>query len=416
MISLYLLLPLTYIVLDIALFSVAGFAVSPPIIVLPLLFISNIRIDRNIFIFTFSLGILLFVINASLGDHVSLKEFGRSSALYLYATFIISWSLSVVRFRISSKLVSSLIKSLICIQIIVVSLGLLQFLELAILKTTKLTSFLQPYLTTSSNFFLEYLSFGGLRANSFYTEPSVFGVTLVSIWLSLEVLISKSEFRSSSKLRLISNALTAIGILCSQSFFAIPIYLVLAFFVYNFHVKTLQLVSFRAKYSDMTLLSISILLTTIFAVIFRDYLAKRVLSLFEEGSSLHYRLVGLFNPTIDSLTDISSMPGLGSTPDYLGSYELINDAAVGNTFDNGLYLIVAYFSWFTLIPFSFYIYMFFFRAKSGFDIKSRSAHETRVIAAVKFFPLISLSVTGAIFSPGFVFLSVTPYLFSKMKA
>ncbi|EON4975950.1 putative colanic acid polymerase WcaD, partial [Escherichia coli] len=64
-----------------------------------------------------------------------------------------------------------------------------------------------------------------------------------------------------------------------------------------------------------------------------------------EGSSSYYRIVGPLVMVGYSLTHIDGVVRFGSLYEYVASFGIFNGADVGKTIDNGLYLLIIYFSW-----------------------------------------------------------------------
>ncbi|MCL7666995.1 putative colanic acid polymerase WcaD, partial [Klebsiella pneumoniae] len=65
-----------------------------------------------------------------------------------------------------------------------------------------------------------------------------------------------------------------------------------------------------------------------------------------EGSLSYYRIVGPLVMVGYSLTHIDGVVRFGSLYEYVASFGIFNGADVGKTIDNGLYLLIIYFSWF----------------------------------------------------------------------
>lgn len=61
--------------------------------------------------------------------------------------------------------------------------------------------------------------------------------------------------------------------------------------------------------------------------------------------SSYYRIVGPLVMVGYSLTHIDGVVRFGSLYEYVASFGIFNGADVGKTIDNGLYLLIIYFSW-----------------------------------------------------------------------
>ncbi len=57
-----------------------------------------------------------------------------------------------------------------------------------------------------------------------------------------------------------------------------------------------------------------------------------------------------------SLTNIDGVVRFGSLYEYVASFGIFNGADVGKTIDNGLYLLIIYFSWFAVILTGWYLF------------------------------------------------------------
>lgn len=79
-------------------------------------------------------------------------------------------------------------------------------------------------------------------------------------------------------------------------------------------------------------------------VIAFPYISTRLGDLGTEGSSSYYRIVGPLVMVGYSLTHIDGVVRFGSLYEYVASFGIFNGADVGKTIDNGLYLLIIYFS------------------------------------------------------------------------
>ena len=83
-------------------------------------------------------------------------------------------------------------------------------------------------------------------------------------------------------------------------------------------------------------------------VIAFPYISTRLGDLGTEGSSSYYRIVGPLVMVGYSLTHIDGVVRFGSLYEYVASFGIFNGADVGKTIDNGLYLLIIYFSRFAV--------------------------------------------------------------------
>ena len=75
-----------------------------------------------------------------------------------------------------------------------------------------------------------------------------------------------------------------------------------------------------------------------------------------EGSSSYYRIIGPLVMVGYSLTHIDGVVRFGSLYEYVASFGIFNGADVGKTIDNGLYLLIIYFSWFAVLLTLWYLF------------------------------------------------------------
>lgn len=89
---------------------------------------------------------------------------------------------------------------------------------------------------------------------------------------------------------------------------------------------------------------VSLTLFLVGVIIAFPYIATRLGDLGTEGSSSYYRIVGPLVMVGYSLTHIDGVVRFGSLYEYVASFGIFNGADVGKTIDNGLYLLIIYFS------------------------------------------------------------------------
>ncbi|VFR99726.1 putative colanic acid polymerase [Salmonella enterica subsp. enterica serovar Typhimurium] len=94
---------------------------------------------------------------------------------------------------------------------------------------------------------------------------------------------------------------------------------------------------------------VSLTLFLVGVIIAFPYIATRLGDLGTEGSSSYYRIVGPLVMVGYSLTHIDGVVRFGSLYEYVASFGIFNGADVGKTIDNGLYLLIIYFSWFAVL-------------------------------------------------------------------
>jgi len=137
------------------------------------------------------------------------------------------------------------------------------------------------------------------------------------------------------------------------------------------------------------------------------YIATRIGDLGTEGSSSYYRIIGPLVMVGYSLTHIDGVVRFGSLYEYVASFGIFNGADVGKTIDNGLYLLIIYFSWLAIILSGWYLW----------KVVKMMAHafgdNPNFRVQLWLFTPISLFFTGSIFSPEYAFLIVCPFILRK---
>jgi hypothetical protein len=97
----------------------------------------------------------------------------------------------------------------------------------------------------------------------------------------------------------------------------------------------------------------------------------------------------------------------GSLYEYVASFGIFNGADVGKTIDNGLYLLIIYFSWFAVLLTLWYLFKVF-----KMTINAFGDNQNFRVQLYLFTP-VSLFFTGSIFSPEYAFLIVCPFILRK---
>lgn len=108
-----------------------------------------------------------------------------------------------------------------------------------------------------------------------------------------------------------------------------------------------------------------------------------------------------------SLTNIDGIVRFGSLYEYVASFGIFNGADVGKTIDNGLYLLIIYFSWFAVILTAWYM------INVGKMTINAFGNNRNFRVQLFLFTPISLFFTGSIFSPEYAFLIVCPFILRK---
>lgn len=108
-----------------------------------------------------------------------------------------------------------------------------------------------------------------------------------------------------------------------------------------------------------------------------------------------------------SLTHIDGVVRFGSLYEYVASFGIFNGADVGKTIDNGLYLLIIYFSWFAV-----FLSLWYMGKVIKMMINAFGDNRNFRVQLYLFTP-VSLFFTGSIFSPEYAFLIVCPFILRK---
>lgn len=108
-----------------------------------------------------------------------------------------------------------------------------------------------------------------------------------------------------------------------------------------------------------------------------------------------------------SLLNVDGVVRFGSLYEYVASFGIFNGADVGKTIDNGLYLLIIYFSWFAVILALWYMGKVMKKMINAFG-----DNQNYRVQLYLFTPL-SLFFTGSVFSPEYAFLIVCPFILRK---
>ena len=190
------------------------------------------------------------------------------------------------------------------------------------------------------------------------------------------------------------------GIILSGSFSGVMTFIL--FYLLEWAFQYLNKEAIKKKL-PLALISLAVFLV---GVAF-PYISTRLGDLGTEGSSSYYRIVGPLVMVGYSLTHIDGVVRFGSLYEYVASFGIFNGADVGKTIDNGLYLLIIYFSWFAV---------FLSRWYMGKVIKmmiNAFGDNRNFRVQLYLFTPVSLFFTGSIFSPEYAFLIVCPFILRK---
>ncbi|EDZ4555409.1 putative colanic acid polymerase WcaD, partial [Salmonella enterica] len=199
-----------------------------------------------------------------------------------------------------------------------------------------------------------------------------------------------------------SDAMILVGIILSGSFSGVMTFIL--FYLLEWAFQYLNKDAIKKK---LPLALVSLTLFLIGVIIAFPYIATRLGDLGTEGSSSYYRIVGPLVMVGYSLTHIDGVVRFGSLYEYVASFGIFNGADVGKTIDNGLYLLIIYFSWFAVLMTLWYMGKVLKMALNAFG----DNRNFRV--QLYLFTPVSLFFTGSIFSPEYAFLIVCPFILRK---
>ena len=226
-----------------------------------------------------------------------------------------------------------------------------------------------------------------------YFEPAFFALALISIWLSIKQFGIKTPK---------TDAMILAGIVLSGSFSGVMTFIL--FYLLEWAFQYLNKDAIKKK------LPLAIISLTVFivGVIFAfPYISERLGDLGTEGSSSYYRIIGPLVMVGYSLTHIDGVVRFGSLYEYVASFGIFNGADVGKTIDNGLYLLIIYFSWFAVLLTLWYLFKVFKMMINAFGDNQNFRVQLYL------FTPVSLFFTGSIFSPEYAFLIVCPFILRK---
>ncbi|MFV0264625.1 MAG: colanic acid polymerase WcaD [Kluyvera sp.] len=390
----YLLLPLIYLLVNVKL---AQLGESFPITIvtfLPLLLLLFVeRINLKKLMIALGLGVGLTLFNYLFGQSLDPSKYVTSTMLFVYIVIIIGmvWS---IRFKtISPHNHHKILRFFYVVITLVVALAALEMAQIILTGGSSLISTISKYLIYSNSYVLNFIKFGGKRTTALYFEPAFFALALISIWLCIKQFGIKTPK---------SDAMILAGIILSGSFSG-----VMTFILFYLLEWAFQYLNKEAIKKKLPLAIISLGAFFIGLVFAFPYISERLGDLGTEGSSSYYRIIGPLVMVGYSLTSIDGVVRFGSLYEYVASFGIFNGADVGKTIDNGLYLLMIYFSWFAVILTAGYLYYVFKMFINAFGNNRNFAVQLYL------FTPISLFFTGSIFSPEYAFLIVCPFILRK---
>ena len=390
----YLALPLIYLLVNVKL---AQLGESFPITVatfLPLLLLLYVdKINLKKLMIALGVGAGLTVFNYIFGTSLNAGKYVTSTLLFIYLVIIIGmvWS---IRFKtISPHNHRKLLRFFYLVVGFVVTLAALEMAQIILTGGSSLMEIISKYLIYSNSYVLNFIKFGGKRTTAMYFEPAFFALALISIWLCIKQFGIKTPK---------TDAMILAGIVLSGSFSGVMTFILFYLLEWAFQYLNKDAIRKRLPLAIISLAAFMVGL--IFAF---PYIATRIGDLGTEGSSSYYRIIGPLVMVGYSLTNIDGMVRFGSLYEYVASFGIFNGADVGKTIDNGLYLLIIYFSWFAVILTIWYL------VKVGRMMINAFGNNQNYGVQLYLFTPVSLFFTGSIFSPEYAFLIVCPFIFRK---
>ncbi|MBC6500457.1 putative colanic acid polymerase WcaD [Citrobacter freundii] len=390
----YLVLPLLYLLVNVKL---AQLGESFPITlvtflpVLLLLFVERINIKK--LMIALGLGGGLTVFNYLFGQSLDASKYVTSAMLFIYTVVIIGmvWS---IRFKtISPHNYIKILRFFWLVVGLVVGLAAVEMAQIILSGGSSLMKAISKYLIYSNSYVLNFIKFGGKRTTALYFEPAFFALALISIWLSIKQFGIKTPK---------SDAMILAGIILSGSFSGVMTFIL--FYLLEWAFQYLNKDAIKKKL-PLAIISLSVFVVgVIFAF---PYIATRLSDLGTEGSSSYYRIVGPLVMVGYSLLNVDGVVRFGSLYEYVASFGIFNGADVGKTIDNGLYLLIIYFSWFAVI-----LALWYMGKVMKMMINAFGDNPNYRVQLYLFTPL-SLFFTGSVFSPEYAFLIVCPFILRK---
>ncbi|HEB0855399.1 putative colanic acid polymerase WcaD [Citrobacter werkmanii] len=390
----YLMLPLLYLLVNVKLaqlgesFPVTIVTFLP---VLLLLFIERINIKKLLIALGVGGGLTAF--NYLFGQSLDASKYVTSAMLFVYTVIIIGmvWS---IRFKtISPHNYRKILRSFWLVVGLVVGLAAIEMTQIILSGSSSVMEVISKYLIYSNSYVLNFIKFGGKRTTALYFEPAFFALALISIWLSIKQFGIKTPK---------SDAMILLGVILSGSFSG-----VMAFILFYLLEWVFQYLNKDAIKKKLPLAIISLSVFLIGVVFAFPYISTRLGDLGTEGSSSYYRIVGPLVMVGYSLLNIDGVVRFGSLYEYVASFGIFNGADVGKTIDNGLYLLIIYFSWFAVI-----LALWYMGTVMKMMLNAFGDNQNYRVQLYLFTPL-SLFFTGSVFSPEYAFLIVCPFILRK---
>lgn len=390
----YLVLPLLYLLVNVKLAQLGESFPVTVVTFLPLLlllFIERINIKKLLIALGIGGGLTAF--NYLFGQSLDASKYVTSAMLFVYTVIIIGmvWS---IRFKtISPHNYRKILRFFWLVVGVVVGLAAIEMAQIILSGGSSLMEAISKYLIYSNSYVLNFIKFGGKRTTALYFEPAFFALALISIWLSIKQFGIKTPK---------SDAMILVGVILSGSFSGVMTFIL--FYLLEWAFQYLNKEAIKKKL-PLAIISLSVFLVgVIFAF---PYIATRVGDLGTEGSSSYYRIIGPLVMVGYSLLNVDGVVRFGSLYEYVASFGIFNGADVGKTIDNGLYLLIIYFSWFAVL-----LTLWYMGKVLKMTLNAFGDNQNYRVQLYLFTPL-SLFFTGSVFSPEYAFLIVCPFILRK---
>ncbi|MGK0703536.1 colanic acid polymerase WcaD [Yokenella regensburgei] len=390
----YLLLPLIYLLVNIKLAQLGESFPISIVTFLPLLLLLYVdRISVKKLMIALGVGAGLTAYNYLFGQSLDASKYVTSTMLFIYIVIILGmvWS---IRFKtVSPHNYRKLMCAFNLVVGIVVLLAAAEMAQIILSGGSSLMEIISKYLIYSNSYVLNFIKFGGRRTTALYFEPAFFALALISIWLCIKQFGIKTPK---------TDVMILAGIVLSGSFSGVMTFIL--FYLLEWAFQYLNKEAIRKKL-PLAIISLAVFMVgMIFAF---PYISARLGDLGEEGSSSYYRIIGPLVMVWSSLSHVDGVVRFGSLYEYVASFGIFNGADVGKTIDNGLYLLIIYFSWFAVFG------TIWFMAKIGRMMVHAFGNNQNYGVQLYLFTPVSLFFTGSIFSPEYAFLIVCPFILRK---
>lgn len=393
----YLILPFTYLVVNVKLAQIgASFPITVVTFMPAILLLFLERISLKKLFIALGIGTGLTIYNYIFGKSLDASKYITSTLLFVYIVVIIGMTWSC-RFKpISLRNHRKLLRAFYLVVGIIVMIAAAEMAQILLTGGSSLIENISKFLIYSNSYVLNFISFGGKRTTALYFEPAFFALALISIWLSIKQFGIKTPK---------TDVMILAGIVLSGSFSGVMTFIM--FYLLEWAFKYLNKSAIRKKL-PLAIISLAVFLVGL--VLGFPYIAERIGDLGTAGSSSYYRIIGPLVMVGYSLTNIDGIVRFGSLYEYVASFGIFNGADVGKTIDNGLYLLIIYFSWFAVALTVWYM------TKVVKMIPAAFGNNRNYRVQLYLFMPLSLFFTGSIFSPEYAFLIVCPFILRKTLA